>query len=421
MAAAFSPRGSVTHGTTSLLRSFPRKASPMLFSVNRSLLSSLRGGVEAASRRPGFIVVGQTAKTLKTMRSRSGFSLARVVSALNLTDATFILVLRFLPEIFLRFIHNRIVNKTVRRQRPIDFETTPVFYPLSQFLCRLGQVGLLNYVLELLLIFFSGLGVPNLADKPKLLASCLYGYWAANLISMIKARLLDQALRKYRNRTKLEGRKVLYNRFLDAIIYLVATLFILDLNKIDVGKALTSLLTLCGASSIVVGLALKEPVTEIVQGTSILFSDKFSTGDTIRLSDGTEGRVEDMRWTDTSIRGSDNAFVRIPHSQIAKSRIVNFSRMSISQVSQKLTLPNRGTALITKLLKDIEREIRRSCPRLIDNGRQPFRVHWTDIEKDNIVISVEAHFAIARLSDKYWTNRQEVLKAISRAVEKYKV
>jgi small-conductance mechanosensitive channel len=171
----------------------------------------------------------------------------------------------------------------------------------------------------------------------------------------------------------------------------------------------------------VVGLALKEPATEIIQGTSILLSNKFSTGDVIKLSDGTVGQVQDLKWTDSMIRGSDNSFVRIPHTQMAKQRIVNLSRQPSSQVSQKLTLPNRGPEQIKRLIEDIKNEIRASCPKLIEdeNSERRFLVHWTDLEKDNAIITIEAHFRIPRLSKVYWENRQEVLVAISTAVERY--
>ena len=215
---------------------------------------------------------------------------------------------------------------------------------------------------------------------------------------------------------QISGRKQVYNRLTDAIIYLLTGLLILDANSIDVGRTLSSVLALCGASSLVVGLALKEPVMEIVQGTSILVSDKFRPGDTIKLSDGTQGQVEDMRWTDTKLRASDNTAVSVPHTQMAKNRIINFSRLSKSQVAQKLVLPNRGTKKISTLLDDIKKEIHDNCPELLENESS---VYWTDIEKNDIKIDVECHFTIPRLGKKYWNNRQNVLKAVTTAVEKY--
>jgi len=93
-------------------------------------------------------------------------------------------------------------------------------------------------------------------------------------------------------------------------------------------------LTLGGVSSVVVGsLALKDPVTEIAQGTNLLLSDKFSAGDVIKLSDGTCGKVATFEWTDVILQGNDNSIVRIPHSQLASMRIINMTRMMDSQVS----------------------------------------------------------------------------------------
>ena len=54
------------------------------------------------------------------------------------------------------------------------------------------------------------------------------------------------------------------------------------------------------------------------------------------------------------------------------------------------------------------------------SNNQSFLVHWTDFVKpDSVVIKVQCHFRIPQLSDEYWVNRQQVLFAINRAVEKY--
>lgn len=253
----------------------------------------------------------------------------------------------------------------------------------------------------------------------------MYGVWFAKLVSAFKTSLVDGYFRRNstnpRFKVNLASRKTIFNNILDAAIYLVTALILLETNHIDVGVAFKSLLTLGGVSSVVVGLALKEPITEIIQGTSMLLSNKFSTGDIIKLSDGTSGQVQDMKWTDVMMRGSDNSFVRIPHTQLAKQRIINLSRMPCSQVSQKIYLPNKGATKIKSVLDDIKNEIRKSCPKLIDDGTERFLVHWSDIEKNgDIVVSIETHFRIPRLGTKYDNNRQEVLMAITRAVDRYK-
>jgi hypothetical protein len=84
-----------------------------------------------------------------------------------------------------------------------------------------------------------------------------------------------------------------------------------------------------------------------------------------------------------------------------------------------LKVLNKGHVKIKQLLEDIKREIRSACPMLIDDSSEPFRVHWTDLDGDKAVISIESHYRIPRLGNEYWENRQELLAAISRAVEKY--
>lgn len=356
----------------------------------QGFISKLRGGADVVaesihSGSPSTFFVGSMSSIAKTMKTRAGGSMGLVQEAFCPADLIPILAWSFLPQIILRFVHNQIVNKTIRRKEPLDFEKTPYLKPLSSILCQLGQVGLGVYLGELALVFLSGLGVPYVMDKPRLLASCLYGFWAARWITVAKKGILNKAIRRrYRNASNLSSQKEVYTRITDAIVYLITTLFILDGNNIDVGSAFASILTLCGASSVIVGLALKEPATDIVQGTSILITDKFSTGDTIKLSDGTQGRVEELRWTDTKLRAPDATIVRIPHSHMAKNRIINFSRLDVSSVSQKLTLPNKGTQKISTLLDDISKEIRQHCPKLITNDdKKPFDVFWTDIDGDN--------------------------------------
>jgi small-conductance mechanosensitive channel len=131
-----------------------------------------------------------------------------------------------------------------------------------------------------------------------LVLTAAYGIWAARKASKVKTLVVNRFFRRYNGNNKraklnVASKALLLNRMLDAVIYLVAGLMFLDANNIDVGVALKSLLTLGGVSSVVVGLVLKEPVSEIFQGLSTLLSNKFTTGDVIKLKDGSAGKVLD--------------------------------------------------------------------------------------------------------------------------------
>lgn len=390
-------------------------------SFTKKPLQSLRGGLLQKPPPPKPCLTGTISAVWQTMLSESGAAWQRAEAAFRVSDLAVILCVAFLPEVVLKFISDQVVNKTIRKKNPKDFEDTPYLAPIAKALCQVGQLALLVYFGEIFIVFLSGLGVPHLADKPKLLASFVYSLYAIQLVRKLKNRIVGKWFRRLTltSQRQNSSRKLLYSRFMDFAIYFIGALLFLDANRIDVGVAIKSLLTVGGVSSVVIGFALKEPVTEIIQGTSVLLSNKFITGDTIRLSDGTCGKVQRFEWTDVTMQGDDNSFVRIPHSQLAKTRVVNLSRMPCCRVSQTLTLSNRGTAKIKQVLSDIKQEIRASCPELEEDSH-PFRVHWTEFVKpDSVEIMIECHFRIPRLSDEYWINRQNVLMAVNRAVEKY--
>jgi len=394
----------------------PSSRPPRASSSSARLRTMLMG--EQGSALRGGALVGSISSGLGKLRREGKTAMKKAHDAYELGELAGILFLAFGSESFLKFVNNQVLNRTIHRDKPKDFEESRLSI-VSRLTCQLGQVGLIVYAGELFLIFLRALGVPYLQQKPKLLATSVYGYWIVRKLSDLKNYLLDNFIERYPNRIgyRLASRKLVYARAIDIILYLVGAIILLDMNQFDIGVALKSLLTLGGVSSLVVGLALKEPVTEIIQGTNLLLADKFRTGDVIKLGDGTAGSVVDMRWTDTQIRGTDDSFVRIPHTQLAKTRVINLSRTHRSQFLQEIKLPRSDLTKVHQIVDDIKEEIRTSCPKLIVDGTMPFRVHWTSFDGDKLVVTVDCNFRIRRLSDEYWDNRQNVLSAIARAIE----
>jgi small-conductance mechanosensitive channel len=394
-------------------------------STKHALLLSRGGALFGAKPNlaPDSFLVGKIAHVLHALFTLSWSSLQHVGESCHVSDLTVIFMLSFASHSVLRLYNDVIHNKILRRgKEPTEYDGS-YLDTIGDWLSGFGQIGILVYFGELFLLYLSGLGVPRVSDKPKIVGSFVYGLWFTMKISRFKTYVLNRLLLRYSKRSKLSfrlaSRKTLYNRILDSAIYLVALLLFFDANSINAGVAIKSLLTLGGVSSVVVGLALKEPVTEIIQGTSILLSNKFTTGDSILLGDGTSGHVQDIKWTDSQLRGFDGSFVRIPHSQMAKTRVVNLSRHPTSQFREDLNLPYRSPEKIKKLVRDIKDEVKLSCPKLVDNEVLPLNVHWTQFDgKDTMTVTVDCHFYIQRLGTAYWDNRQNVLMAIARAILK---
>jgi len=218
-----------------------------------------------------------------------------------------------LPHYILKFINNSIVNKW--RRHPVPFRETRYLSLISRYICPTGRLGLLVYSGEVFIVFLNGLGVPHLENAPRLLASLVYSLWMAHNMTEIALTLLNRAC-SYQTCIQI----TLWNRILTSIIYLIMALLFLDANHIDLGMAARYILTLTGGlSSVVMGLTLKDPLTEIVQGTNLLLSDKFRVGDVICLSSTNAcGRIVSFEWTDVIMEGDDNSVTRIfliPHWQ----------------------------------------------------------------------------------------------------------
>jgi small-conductance mechanosensitive channel len=80
-----------------------------------------------------------------------------------------------------------------------------------------------------------------------------------------------------------------------------------------------------GVTSIVVGLALQEPLGNLFSGLMLLMERPFEVGDTIEV--GTmSGEVKEVNWRSAHIEAMGGAIQVVPNSTLNKETIVNFSR-----------------------------------------------------------------------------------------------
>jgi len=114
----------------------------------------------------------------------------------------------------------------------------------------------------------------------------------------------------------------LFSDLLGAGIYLAAALAVVGLVlRLPIG----GLLATSGLVAIVVGLALQSTLADVFAGIAVGVEQPFRVGDRIRLSDGVEGRVEQMNWRSIRLRTDLGDLAAIPNSTIAKAEIVNRS------------------------------------------------------------------------------------------------
>jgi small-conductance mechanosensitive channel len=195
----------------------------------------------------------------------------------------------------------------------------------------------------------------------------------------------------------------------------------MDTLNIQVGAGLKSVFALSGVGTLVLSLASKDMASLFVSGVALSTSEKFRTGDLIKLGDNTTGVVQRMGLLFTEVRGGDEIITKIPNTQLANQRVSNLSRMSKCAVKQTLRFPYSSLSKLPQVLESIKEEIQASCPELIADGSRPFRANMNSFKEDHIEVEVDSRFDLPPIGPKYCDNRQRVLEAISRAVTKHEV
>lgn len=90
------------------------------------------------------------------------------------------------------------------------------------------------------------------------------------------------------------------------------------------GISITPILTALGIGGLAVALALQDTLTNFFAGLHIIASGQVKVGDYVRLDNGMEGYVTDIKWRDTTIRNLSNNMIIVPNSKLSSNIITNF-------------------------------------------------------------------------------------------------
>jgi small-conductance mechanosensitive channel len=88
---------------------------------------------------------------------------------------------------------------------------------------------------------------------------------------------------------------------------------------------LAGLLGALGVGSLVVGLALQEPLGNLISGIMLMMERPIAVGDWIHCGHH-EGAVIETTWRSVHLRNTSQDMIVVPNSELAKSSFTNFSR-----------------------------------------------------------------------------------------------
>jgi small-conductance mechanosensitive channel len=109
------------------------------------------------------------------------------------------------------------------------------------------------------------------------------------------------------------------------LIRIVGALVVLALMLGLASVPIAPILTLLAGSSLGLSLALREPLSNLFAGLQIVAANRVRPGVYVRLASGEEGYVQDVRWSDTTLRQLGNTTVIVPNTLLTTSLLTDYN------------------------------------------------------------------------------------------------
>lgn len=238
-------------------------------------------------------------------------------------------------------------------------------------------IKLLIYII----LFYFNIEQPVFYQKAPFLKSLGYSmliFSGASLtISIIRLLFIAYYIKRNRLKSNIRDNFILgINRIvsvLNTVFFIIAFMKFLGLEPRDF---LTSI-TLVAAA---IALIFKDYINNMINGLIIMFSDRLSLGDHIRIHDQ-EGKILDITLLNIILQNEDNDMVVIPNSMAFSSTVINQSKQDVKKLNLEFELdlalgyvPASLESILIKQLIPFE-DI------LVPNG---FSIKTLDIKKETV-------------------------------------
>ena len=100
----------------------------------------------------------------------------------------------------------------------------------------------------------------------------------------------------------------------------------------------TSVVTALGAVGLAISLAVKDGLSNIAGGLSILAAKPFSVGDYISTDEGIEGTVEKTDLVHTTLKTIDNKQIYVPNGKMSTAIITNYTSQTLRRLDMEWSI-----------------------------------------------------------------------------------
>jgi small conductance mechanosensitive channel len=190
----------------------------------------------------------------------------------------------------------------------------------------------------------------------------LVGRWLAQRFSAILTRLLER---------NLVDKTVV--TFLSRSVYALTLVVTLLVALSWIGIPTTSIVAILGASTLAVGLALQDSLSNLASGLLLVFLKPFVVDDLVQIgSDANEGTITRIRFFHTELNTSDNKVLLVPNGDVMANKILNYTRRDNRRIDLVVGVSydediRKAKAILSEIVGSDPRILPEPAPRIAVN------------------------------------------------------
>lgn len=221
-----------------------------------------------------------------------------------------------------------------------------------------GKLAFFTKIILLFIIVFTMSRYSQFYLEYPILANIIYGlntFLAGSvLISVGRFLLISWYSRRSRDNDRLSGNVVLgINQFagiLNVAFVILGLMLAVDINPKDFLTSITLV-------AMAIALLFRDYITNMISGLLIMFSDRFTVGDFIKINED-QGRIIDITLSNIVINNEDDDIVMIPNNTAFTENIINQTIENTRKMVIDFNLPfgkaHKRDELERRLIKVIE-------------------------------------------------------------------
>ncbi len=177
------------------------------------------------------------------------------------------------------------------------------------------------------------------------------------IVYQIIKKIITKRTQKLKKKRQITMQKLIQNIAKYTIFILVAAgvLSILGIN-------ITSIVAGLGVASVILSLALKDMMQDVLSGMSIIMEDQFDIGDLVEIN-GFTGTVIDLGLKSTKIKSYENVVKIISNRTITE--VINYSKTNPNLVVDIPMAYEVDSKLTDKVIKNIIKRIEKEVTTLV--------------------------------------------------------